>query len=263
MKHCFTVILATLSMSFLAQSDFYPPYNPDSNEDGYIYLVDLLDLLSVFGMEYSPDEFVTDSTSAILNLGVLKYTDCLAAIHNLESNWTLMPDKAVGIYSSELSEIAISNSKIHAWCNPRFNYFRESGNDLYEMPIISLQTFQIGSNSYSEGQHGSDIGVSENSCIAYIEALEPNFLQNIVSEFEYVRVNDTETVYGNINVSETIEGHQLFTYPMMDTVLTRASNGWVVVDQDKLDFSYRNWYSNGGSSSMKVYLYLVTFAKYQ
>ena len=63
MKHIFTISLCFLALSLSAQETITYPYNPDGDVDGAIASPDLLDLLGVYGGEFSPSEIlVGDST---------------------------------------------------------------------------------------------------------------------------------------------------------------------------------------------------------
>ena len=63
MKHILTLSLCFLALSLSAQETITYPYNPDGDVDGAIASPDLLDLLGVYGGEFSPSEIlVGDST---------------------------------------------------------------------------------------------------------------------------------------------------------------------------------------------------------
>ena len=64
-----TFALCLLCFSVSAQIDWDFPYNPDADNDGYIYSEDLLDLLAIYGQEYSSDELYLsqDSSSLIVS----------------------------------------------------------------------------------------------------------------------------------------------------------------------------------------------------
>ena len=65
------------------------PYNPDGNADGYIGLNDMLDLLSVYGQQY-PESFYTDSSAAILNLGLMPPHVCIREARLAGPKWRMM-----------------------------------------------------------------------------------------------------------------------------------------------------------------------------
>ena len=91
MKHLLT--LTALFISSLAMGQDHPefpfPYNPDGNADGYIGLNDMLDLLSAYGQQY-PESFYSDSSAAILNLGLMPPHVCIREARLAGSGWRVM-----------------------------------------------------------------------------------------------------------------------------------------------------------------------------
>ena len=90
MRHLIALLFASISLFSYAQIDWDFPYNPDSDNDGYIYSEDLLDLPAIYGQEYSSDELYLsqDSSSLIVYVGDLDKIKCGAACMNLEGNWS-------------------------------------------------------------------------------------------------------------------------------------------------------------------------------
>ena len=92
MRLILSLSLALISLSVVAQNPFSPdfpfPYNPDGNADGYIGLNDMLDLLSVYGQQY-PESFYTDSSSAILNLGLTPPHVCIREARLAGPKWSI------------------------------------------------------------------------------------------------------------------------------------------------------------------------------
>ena len=103
MKHLFTISLCFLALSLSAQTQISIPYNPDGNADGLISLNDLLDILAIYGNEFSPDELAYDDHSAILHLGSMDYFDCASSCEGLQGNWKLLDEMLIGRYKTELS----------------------------------------------------------------------------------------------------------------------------------------------------------------
>ena len=93
MKSLLAISLVLSSLSVMAQNpfpqDFPFPYNPDGNADGYIGLNDMLDLLSVYGQQY-PESFYTDSSAAILNLGLMPPHVCIREARLAGPKWRMM-----------------------------------------------------------------------------------------------------------------------------------------------------------------------------
>ena len=81
------------------------PYNPDSEPDGYIGVGDILELLSIFGQEFSLGMLQTDSSSAILYVGDMDFWDCKSSCASLTVNWRVLDDHLVGTYRENLQEI--------------------------------------------------------------------------------------------------------------------------------------------------------------
>ena len=102
MKHIFTISLCFLALSLSAQTEYPYPYNPDGNNDGFISLNDLMDLLSVYGTEYNAGVLATDFTSAIYYTGDLDYWDCASSCQGLQGNWKMLDQDLVGSYKQEL-----------------------------------------------------------------------------------------------------------------------------------------------------------------
>ena len=61
MKYLITCVVLSFSLACGAQTDYPFPWNPDSNFDGWVSTEDLLQLLTVFGTQFEPDAWETDS----------------------------------------------------------------------------------------------------------------------------------------------------------------------------------------------------------
>ena len=59
MNQLASLFLAFLALTATAQISY--PYNPDGNDDQYISISDLQDLLVHYGQEWAPGEIVVDS----------------------------------------------------------------------------------------------------------------------------------------------------------------------------------------------------------
>ena len=58
MRYLVTLLLAALSFNAVGQGIPQLPYNPDATEDGFIGSPDLLELLSLYGEEFSSAIFL-------------------------------------------------------------------------------------------------------------------------------------------------------------------------------------------------------------
>jgi len=104
MRHLIALLFASISLFSYAQIDWDFPYNPDSDNDGYIYSEDLLDLLAIYGQEYSSDELYIsqDSSSLIVNVGELVKNKCYATCLNIDGNWDVIGLKDVFSHYNQL-----------------------------------------------------------------------------------------------------------------------------------------------------------------
>ena len=92
MKHLLTLIGCCLALSLSAQTGFVEfPYNPDSDGDDLIGTADLLDLLALYGLEFSEEDLYlnNDSTTAIYYAGNMPYFPCLENCSTLPGKWKL------------------------------------------------------------------------------------------------------------------------------------------------------------------------------
>ena len=63
MKKLFTLLLAAACFTATAQSDIDYPYNPDFENDGFVGIEDVLELLSVYGIPFTPEQLLLDGAS--------------------------------------------------------------------------------------------------------------------------------------------------------------------------------------------------------
>ena len=106
MKHFMTTLLCLFAMNMSAQTGFVEfPYNPDSDGDDLIGTADLLDLLSLFGSEFSEEDLYInqDSTSAVINLGSMAYPKCLYQCSQLPGFWRLAETTDFGMIWDEFT----------------------------------------------------------------------------------------------------------------------------------------------------------------
>ena len=85
MKHIFTISLCFLSLSLSAQETITYPYNPDGDVDGAIASPDLLDILGVYGGEFSPSEIQIDGVGLLQVIQDLQ--NQLASIQLIDVNY--------------------------------------------------------------------------------------------------------------------------------------------------------------------------------
>ena len=63
--------------------------NPDGNDDQFIGLPDLLDLLTVYGQEFQNAIVAEDGESAIMEVGTMNWFECEYACENLPGFWKM------------------------------------------------------------------------------------------------------------------------------------------------------------------------------
>ena len=92
MKHFMTALVCLFAMNMSAQTGFVEfPYNPDSDGDDLIGTADLIDLLALFGLEFSEEDLYLndDSTTAIYYAGSMMFSDCFRNCSQLPNNWKI------------------------------------------------------------------------------------------------------------------------------------------------------------------------------
>lgn len=157
MKKLFTLLLACASFTAHTQSGYPYPWNPDADLDGWISTSDLLELLAVFGGEFSPDEWETDSLSAAVVLdGNHGYFNCQSLCNSLEGRWRMADLAAFGRHFD-----LVSNYQTNFWVN---------SNELLN------STVSEGSAMYIDGGSGNiynenPVNLSQaKRCLCYIQA---------------------------------------------------------------------------------------------
>ena len=147
MNRFFTLLLAASCLTAVGQTEYPYPYNPDGNNDGYISLNDLLDLLSVYGSEFNAGVLATDSISAVYYTGELDYYDCASSCVALRGNWKMLDKDLVGSYKSLLS-----NQSESAWLDVKNAPMRYSGSSALS-PFVETSGWEtIGAQTnYSKG----------------------------------------------------------------------------------------------------------------
>jgi hypothetical protein len=99
MKRLIAMMMCAVSLGAAAQIDWDFPYNPDGNNDGYIFSEDLLDLLAVYGQEFNSEELYLsqDSSSLIVFVGELIAQECL------DGNWRVLNWEDLDRHYSDLA----------------------------------------------------------------------------------------------------------------------------------------------------------------
>ena len=156
-----TFALCLLCFSVSAQIDWDFPYNPDSDNDGYIYSEDLLDLLAIYGQEYSSDELYLsqDSSSLIVYVGELIPQKCSASCSQLEGNWNVIDWKGINNHYENLAlydlDIVDADYFPYLWINP-------SGDDNSPFSLI-LRNRNVRYHTGNGIVEGGEIGAFQSS----------------------------------------------------------------------------------------------------
>ena len=80
MNRFFTLLLTASCLTAVGQVDIEYPYNPDFENDGSVGIEDLMSLLSVYGLDFTPEELLVDGASlSEIILALQVQIDSLAA----------------------------------------------------------------------------------------------------------------------------------------------------------------------------------------
>lgn len=140
-----------------AQTDYPFPWNPDADLDGWVSTEDLLQLLTVFGSQFEPETWETDSISAAVVLdGNHNYFQCQSYCNDIEGNWRMADLDAFGRHFDLASSVSA--------------YFWVNGNDKLNSSDFAYDTYQL------YGPTGNMDNVSVNNfsqakkCMCYIQS---------------------------------------------------------------------------------------------
>ena len=140
-----------------AQTDYPFPWNPDADLDGWVSTEDLLQLLTVFGTQFEPDTWETDSISAAVVLdGNHNYFQCQSYCNDIEGNWRMADLDAFGRHFDLASSVSA--------------YFWVNGNDKLNSSDFAYDTYQL----YGPTGDMANVSVSNFSqakkCMCYIQS---------------------------------------------------------------------------------------------
>ena len=126
MKQLMTLMALVVAVTAGAQVTY--PWNPDSNADEFIGFTDILDLLAVYGSEFSPENIIcnTDSSSVLIYTGEVLFPECVKSCYELGNGWKI-PSR-MELYRYDIGELQDGSTWISS---------------------IGLENYQLlGSNSY-------------------------------------------------------------------------------------------------------------------
>ncbi|MGB1056038.1 MAG: FISUMP domain-containing protein [Flavobacteriales bacterium] len=117
MKAISTVFLSIACFAASAQSDIDYPYNPDFENDGFVGIEDVLELLSVYGTPFTPEQLLLDGSSLTEIIESLQsQIDSLASYTNegfgaIALNDSLLTEYLVGVAAASEE----GDSTLGAW----------------------------------------------------------------------------------------------------------------------------------------------------
>ena len=117
MKKILTLLLVAACFTASAQSDIEYPYNPDFENDGFVGIEDVLELLSVYGAPFTPEQLLLDGASLTEIIESLQtQIDSLASYTNdgfgaLVLNDSLLTEYLVGVAAASEE----GDSTLAAW----------------------------------------------------------------------------------------------------------------------------------------------------
>ena len=94
----YLALLLTMAFAFTGTAQSEYPYNPDDNNDGYIGLVDLLGLLTLFGSDFTPEELSFNDEAAMIDLGPMFFGRCVVECSRLEGDWKVSDIEGIGAF---------------------------------------------------------------------------------------------------------------------------------------------------------------------
>ncbi|MGY8942108.1 MAG: hypothetical protein ACKVJH_08765 [Flavobacteriales bacterium] len=133
MKYLMTLMALVVAVTAGAQVTY--PWNPDSNADEFIGFNDILDILAVYGAEFSPENLIcnTDSSSVIVYTGEMRFAECVRSCYELSGNWEI-PSR-MELYRFDIAELQDGPTWINSiglehympFANTTYQYIIETG----------------------------------------------------------------------------------------------------------------------------------------
>jgi hypothetical protein len=168
MRYLITLLFAALSLNAVGQGIPQLPYNPDATGDEFIGSPDLLELLSLYGEEFSSAILSEDQESAIVYMGEMAHPLCNLACDNLPGFWHMSTMDDLGLVWDDV----ISTSS-DTWVSTQdnstsYSYFRAEFNRLWsetypnainqcycathELPKVEYYMFETGNDVATRAQ---------------------------------------------------------------------------------------------------------------
>ena len=133
MKKLFTLLLAAACFTAIAQIEVEYPYNPDNQNDGHVGIEDILEILTVYGEEFTPEQLLVEGTSLtewiqLLSETVLQQQAQIDSLQGQLSNDDLINSEPWGI---TLGERVIWNLDTLDW---------QTGDSNWDFALIAAET---------------------------------------------------------------------------------------------------------------------------
>ena len=189
MKHIFTISLCFLALSLSAQETITYPYNPDGDADGAIASPDLLDILGVYGGEFSPSEIQIDG------VGLLE------VIQDLQNQLASIQPIDVNYFESTLEDVVSQLIE-------------------YQNAIEALQSFRCGDSVFHNGDWYATASIAgqcwftEN--VRYLPEVSPGVEGSDSSPHGYVYYYQGNDVEEAKNALEYYQYGALYNFPAVE-----------------------------------------------
>ena len=107
MKHLMTLMALVVAVTAGAQAY---PWNPDSNSDEFIGFTDILEILTVYGSQFLPENIIcnADSTTVIIDQGEMSAPLCLMTCKEMAGNCRVMNLSDAGYIWEDIVNEAMS-----------------------------------------------------------------------------------------------------------------------------------------------------------
>ena len=195
MRLFFSLALIGLFTSFSAQETISYPYNPDGDVDGAIASPDLLDILGVYGGEFSPSEIQIDGVGLLQVIQELQ--NQIAAIQLLDLNYV---ESTLAAHQQEIETLQAENEALQT----NNATLTQQVLDLQNAGFLTEETDPIASASgyatetWVEGQ-----GYSTGSAI---EGLENYLTVNESTNTVLISGANLQVVSGSGETAEAVNG---------------------------------------------------------
>ena len=139
MKRLVALMMCAVSLGAAAQINSVALYNPDYDNNGWIGVEDLIELLSVYNNEFVPESWITDSLSAHTILpGYYNYVQCVESCNGLSGRWkmTTLDEFGAALSMATEQDHWISSNAFLSSSNPRIMTARGDGE-------IQLHTVEV------------------------------------------------------------------------------------------------------------------------